>query len=108
MRKQVWLGLLICSIVGISTTPRLVAPFTADRAGLMKAISGLEAGGETALNDALLLASELTRTTAQNPAGIVLLSDGGDTMSRGSIDDALKSVQAAGVPVYAVALPSFN
>ncbi|MDP2181740.1 MAG: VWA domain-containing protein [Actinomycetota bacterium] len=96
------------ALVTIGTKPRLASGFTTDRSQLARAISGLQATGETALNDAVAMAAELARTSGSNVAGIVVLSDGGDTMSRLSIDDAVRAVATVGVPVFAVALPSYE
>lgn len=94
-------------VVAFSETARTMAPLGASDGPVMEAaIDGLDAGGETALYDALrTTAEQATRSGAKRPIAI-LLSDGGDTVSRGSLDEGVKALQAAGVPVLVVALPS--
>lgn len=96
------------AIVSFSSSAKTVAPFTADATVLNRAIDGLEASGETAAYDALVAATNLARGPDSSLAAIVLLSDGGDTVSRASLDDAARAVRDAGVPVFAVALPSYE
>lgn len=96
------------ALVTFGSSPRIISGFTSNRADLTARVRGLEAGGETALYDAIVVAAELGRTTAQNLAGIVVLSDGGDTMSRANLDATVKSVKAGGAPVFSVALPSYE
>ncbi len=96
------------AIVAFSTSARVVAPFTADDGVLEAAIAGLSAGGETAAYDSLVAAAGLAAEPGANVKGIVFLSDGGDTMSRTTLDEAVRQVRGAGTPVYAVSLPSYE
>lgn len=94
-------------LVSFSSTPRVVSPIGALSGALLEpAIGGLQAAGETALYDALRAIAQQASQAGVNRPVAVLLSDGGDTVSRGSFDDALKELKAAGVPVLVVALPS--
>lgn len=94
-------------VVAFSETARAVAPLGAGDGPLVDAaIDALEAAGETALYDALrMTADQAGGSGATRPIAIVL-SDGGDTVSRGSLDAAVKALQSARVPVLVVALPS--
>lgn len=96
------------AIVAFSTSARVVARFTDDDAVLRAAITGLEAGGETAAYDSLVAAAALSGEAGTNVRGVVFLSDGGDTMSRATLDEAVRRTRAAAVPVYAVSLPSYE
>lgn len=96
------------AIVAFSTTASVVAPFTDDDATLSAAIDGLTAAGETAAYDSLIAAAGLAREPGANVKGVVFLSDGGDTMSRATLDDAVRQTRDVGVPVYAVSLPSYE
>lgn len=96
------------AIVAFSTSARIVARFTDDDAQLRTAINGLEAGGETAAYDSLVTAAALSGEAGTNVRGVVFLSDGGDTMSRATLDEAVRRVRAAAIPVYAVSLPSYE
>lgn len=86
---------------------RVLTPISESSAALITpAVGTIQASGETALYDALVLAaSEAERAGVSRPV-VVLLSDGGDTVSRAKLDDALKRLKAAGAPVLVVALPS--
>lgn len=94
------------SVIAFADKPRVVSPLAEGNPTLSGAISNLEAEGETAMYDALVLAAtEASRAGARRPV-IVLLSDGGDTVSRSSADTAVKAVKKTGAPVLVVALPS--
>ncbi|MBN1193701.1 MAG: VWA domain-containing protein [Coriobacteriia bacterium] len=96
------------AIVAFSTIASVVAPFTDDDSALHAAIDGLTASGETAAYDSLIAAADLSREPGANVKAVVLLSDGGDTMSRATLDDSVRQTSQAGVPVYAVSLPSYE
>lgn len=96
------------AIVAFSTSASVVAPFTDDDDALNGAIDGLAASGETAAYDSLIAAAGLAREPGANVKGVVLLSDGGDTMSRATLDEAVRQTRDAGIPVYAVSLPSYE
>lgn len=76
-------------IVAFADRPRLVSVLTTDRALLNAAVDALEATGETALYDALVVARSMFsgRTSDRQ---IVLLSDGGNTVGSATADDALE------------------
>lgn len=95
------------AVVSFSETAHVVAPLGESGNPLVgPAIDALQAKGETALYDALrVTAGEAVRAGARRPIAVVL-SDGGDTVSTGTLDDAIKGLRAAGVPVLMVALPS--
>ncbi|MRS12806.1 MAG: VWA domain-containing protein [Actinobacteria bacterium] len=96
------------AIVAFSSSARVASAFTADDAALNAAIDGLEAGGETAAYDSLVVAAGMAAEPGANLKGIVFLSDGGDTMSRTTLDEAVRQVTGAGVPVYSISLPSYE
>ena len=78
--------------------------FTDDPAIVASALEALTATGETALYDALAAASD--SFDLQHPARrfIVLLSDGGDTVSTAALDTVAASLKNGGIGLYAVAL----
>ncbi len=83
------------SPLGSATQPLLAA-----------SVNNLVADGETGLYDALhLAAQEVSRAQVKRPV-VVLLSDGGDTVSRIKLDTAIKELKSAKAPVLVVALPS--
>jgi tight adherence protein B len=93
------------AVTEFNTEPLVVADFSTDHAAIVTAIQGLQSGGNTALNDAVLLATEQFREGAQDGRqAIVLLSDGGDTSSEAGLATALDAVQAASVQLHVVEL----
>lgn len=94
------------AVVSFADKPRVVSPMIEAGEAIRGAVARLEARGETALYDALALAAqEAGRAEVSRPV-VVLLSDGGDTVSRVKLDAALKDLKEASAPVLVVALPS--
>ena len=88
------------AIVSFSSEPRVVVNFTNDSALLGGAIDGLQASGETALWDAVRVAS--SALVAQAPAlpYMVVLSDGADTVSKSVATVAPAAATAAAGSVF--------
>lgn len=80
--------------------------FTSDRDAAATAIDSLTVRGETALYDGVRRAADLASTAAEGDRYIVVLSDGGDTVSVSDLDAAVQAATDARVPVYAVTLES--
>jgi VWFA-related protein len=86
-------------IVGFNQQATLVQPLTADLSRLDHGLKSLKAHGETALFDALALASDQLRPTGADPGPvrrvIILVTDGEDNSSRitqaEAVDRALRS-----------------
>ena len=87
-------------LLQLSSAPRLIVPPTRDRSRLLGAVTELQAQGETALYDAVL--DGLRALGGSGDRRLVLLSDGGDTRSRSSLDNALRQVAQSGVTLDAV------
>ena len=66
----------------------------------------MSARGETSLYDAVLRATSLVRSRPVEQRNIILLSDGGDTVSGSSLDAALASATNSGATVFIVGLKS--
>lgn len=108
------------ALIAFSFEPEVMTPPTTDRRLLSEAIDALTPGGSTAIGDALATAvmvserfeetaSSLASRSAPDPRGlvsIVLLSDGSNNSGRLQPLAAARTVRAAGVPVYTVALGS--
>ncbi len=92
------------ALLTFSDTSNVVTTYTTDHAVLESAVAGLEASRETALYDALSKAADLAATAPKGSRAIVLLSDGGDTMSGATLDSTAQALAGAGAPVHAVAL----
>ena len=98
------------AVIAFSSEPKVMTDFTSDHTQLKSAISALEASGETALYDGLAKAAEVVAKSETSERYIIVLSDGGDTVSINSLASATDAVVGTGVPIYAVALesPEYN
>ncbi len=83
-------------IVAFANSPALVSPLTTDRLLLNTSLGRLSATGETALYDGIVFGRSLFSggTTDRH---FVLLSDGGDTVSLSSFDDALAAIEGISI-----------
>lgn len=100
LRPQDEIGLL-----DFAYTVREVVPFTNDAKKIDDGLGRLQNGDETALYEAIFLASERLKDT--NPAGgrrrvIVLISDGDNTKKGTRYDQALEQAQRVGAMVYSL------
>jgi Ca-activated chloride channel family protein len=94
-----------CTVISVRDVPRRELPITADRASVLKAVTGIKAAGRTALYDAIASAIRELRGE-KNRKAIVILSDGGDTSSVMSFEDIDRISKEAGVPLYFIAFES--
>ena len=92
-----------CFAVGFSDRPRLLMQLTPDVQAVQVAFRELPAVGNTALHDALVFALYQLRGI-QGRKAIVLLSDGDDTSSLLSYDDALEFARRSGAAIYTIGL----
>jgi len=78
---------------------------TADRAVLAAAVGGLEAGGSTALYNAVFIALRQMKDAAApgRQQAVVILSDGEDTSSLMSYGEVLDAARGASATVHAIA-----
>jgi len=98
-------------VVSFSDTANALSAPSFDRTGAQKAISSIQAGGGTAIGDAivsslgLLGVNSTVKPTARTRKGraILLLSDGSNTEGT-DISTAADAAKRAGVPVYTIAL----
>ena len=89
-------------LVSFSDTPQVAVAPTTDRAAVTAAIDGLQAGGGTALNDAVITTVE--QLGAEGSRNAVLLSDGNDADSAASAKEARAVLAESGVVLDAVSL----
>ncbi|HET6172603.1 MAG TPA: VWA domain-containing protein [Gaiellales bacterium] len=101
-------------VVTFSDTANAVAAPSFDRTAARRAIAGIQAGGGTAIGDAIesslgMLGVNPTATRKVNVKGraILLLSDGSNTEGI-DISTAAEAARRAGVPVYTIALGTPN
>jgi tight adherence protein B len=93
------------AVVGFGPNAVVASPLGTDRAATHFAINGLAPAGETALYDAVSLAT-LQFSPAASRRSIVVLSDGADTTSAASPQLVLERVSAAHARVDAAVLQS--
>ena len=94
------------AIVSFSSAPLLRSNFTQDAAALGAAIDSLHAVGETALWDGLIDAAHLYDQRPDLQPNIVLLSDGADSISTGTEQQAVAALNSARAAVFAVGIGS--
>lgn len=94
------------AVIGFGTEPKVATPFTADRNQVIAAVEELRATGETALYDAVITALAQFSPDENVRRRLVLLSDGGDTVSNAALADASAALEASDVGFYAVELES--
>ena len=92
------------AVVSFSTTADLRSGFTRDRNASRDAINGLAAEGGTAIYDAVALSAQQAASADGDRAAIVLLTDGADTSSTRSIDEAVSALGSGDALLYAVSL----
>jgi Ca-activated chloride channel family protein len=91
-----------CSITAIQDVPRRKIPLSTDRIEIAKAVRNLAPAGRTALYDSLITAIRELHDE-KNRRAIVVLTDGDDTTSNYSYEDASKMAREAGIPIYFIA-----
>jgi len=79
-----------------------ITPFTTDRARFFERLAVQDGYGQTALNDAVAAAPSLVEQDVNGRKAIVLLTDGVDTRSRLSVDQAIAKARHAQVPIYTI------
>jgi len=97
------------AILGFSEQVRWLQDSTTDRASALRALDGMTAQGDTALNDAIY---EAAGRVGALPAGrrvVVVLTDGRDTASTISQDRAITQAQAMQAPIFTIGFgPEIN
>jgi len=78
-----------------------LVPFTSDLRAIDRGIARVEVGSATALYDAIYLGSQ-SLIRRQGRKVLVVITDGGDTMSRVGYQEALREAQQADALVYSI------
>jgi tight adherence protein B len=92
------------SVIGFGATASIASEFTTDRAATNDAITDLEAAGGTALHDALRLATQQTGASPADRNAIVVLSDGADSTSQATAEEASQALSDTEADLYIVSL----
>jgi VWFA-related protein len=84
--------------------PRLAAPWTRPASSLRAALGQVDASGGTAIYDAIVQAAPFFDRRARPRAALVVISDGADTASDRTLQQAREAVVRRDAFVYAVAI----
>lgn len=91
------------ALMTFNDAPQLVVPFTSDTEVLAGGLTGLVAEGETALYDTVIFALHYL-SGGNGKRALVLLTDGEDSSSTYSFDDAIEFARYTGVSIYIIGL----
>ena len=89
------------SVMQFSEIVKEVVPFTSDVQRIDRGIGNVRNGSATALYDAIYLGSEALEKR-QGRKVMVLITDGGDTMSQSSYQDAVRAAQISETILYSI------
>src|SRR5437764_3839496 len=92
------------ALVAFNSQPTALVNFTSDAVALPNGLNGLAATGETALWDAVTTSVALYTDHPNLQPNLVVISDGKDTVSKATFDQAKSAAQSAHATVYAVGL----
>ena len=93
--------------IAFNDDTQVLLPFTADRAKIGSALSGTpEVAYYTRMYEALDQAIEMIEQAGIRNASIVLLSDGQELGSKGTLEGAVKRAQKSGVRIFGIGLDS--
>jgi VWFA-related protein len=93
------------AVVAFDLRPEILSDFTTDRMKTQEAMQRMRiaAFSESNLYDALVDTAD-RMSNIEGRKAIVLIASGRDTFSKLTFDKARKSIQAAGVPIYAISI----
>lgn len=96
-------------LMGFDSSTYLLQDFTSDRAKLRKALKYADAGGGTALYDALREGMKKVKRGDNSKRAILLITDGQDTASEATFSEAREGVRESEMLVYSLGIsPSPN
>lgn len=84
--------------------PELVQDWTTDRKRLARVVARMNAGGGTAMYDAVAEAVPMATTGEHRKKAILLISDGNDTDSNSSVGQVKQLIRNSEVMVYAIGI----
>jgi Ca-activated chloride channel family protein len=91
-------------VVTVSDTPRLLANTTQSIGTIQEKLASAPPGGCTALLDAIYMAESKLRSARYQRRALLIISDGGDNVSRYTLREIKALVQEADAEVYAIGL----
>ncbi|HEX5248491.1 MAG TPA: VWA domain-containing protein [Gaiellales bacterium] len=92
-------------LIGFAAQPETLHPWTADPGASMAALAGVKTSAGTAIWDTVTTAAQQLGSRAGAARVIVLLTDGMDTSSAGTLDEAIAAAERYHAHVDAVGLP---
>jgi Ca-activated chloride channel family protein len=93
-------------VASFNHRPRIVAPWTRPPSALRSRLDTLQPTGGTAIYDALVASAPLFDRRTHTRAALVLISDGADTASDRSLQQAREVIRRTDPFVYAIAIDS--
>ena len=97
------------ALVGFSDEVTLFSGFTTDRTRLRESIYQMNAEGETALWDGILVGlNQFENKDKLKHRYLIVLTDGTDTVSKLSSSDVISKADQEGVTIYPIALMSYD
>jgi VWFA-related protein len=94
------------ALISFGSSVILRQDFTSDKAAISDTIGTLQPEGNTALNDAVLYAVNQVAAQPVGRRAVIVMTDGKDTASAGTLEDAIARAGLLNIPVYAVGLQS--
>jgi len=92
------------SLVEFSDRPRVVVPFTGTAEEIQDRLLSTEAGGKTALLDAVRLALDTLRGAHNPRKALLVISDGGDNDSRYRAEELRDVLREADARIYSIGI----
>jgi Ca-activated chloride channel family protein len=96
------------SLVGFNEQPQLLLDRACDGDALLQRLSGMRAGGHTALYDAVALGLERVSKGFYPKRALVLISDGEDNRSRVTFDRLRRMLRESDAIIYAVGIGDYE
>lgn len=94
------------ALVAFSSQAVLKSDFTQDGGALLAAVDGLVPSGETALWDGVVQAARLYEKHPELQPNVLLLSDGADTVSGATQEQAVSALSGVHAAVFAIGIQS--
>src|ERR1700722_773581 len=89
-------------LVEFNDQPKLVVPLTQDTGRIQNELTFAESKGRTALLDAIFLALHEMKKSTKNRKALLIISDGGDNVSRYTETEVRSLVRESDVMIYAI------
>jgi Ca-activated chloride channel family protein len=90
-------------VVAFDSTPRVMQTWSRDTKDLLRALAKMQARDQTALYDAIVY-SLYNFTGVRGQRALVVVTDGKDTSSHFTYEQALEYAHRSGVPLYAIGI----